>query len=117
MKSCFVFAVSLAGLAAATPAGARIARCVVIVEGRSLLDGPCEFRREDRDGSFSLSAVNAQDWLMADAGTMSLSVTKPGVAEVFVVQERSSRWGQAKRSKAEKACWIGTAANFKICAY
>jgi hypothetical protein len=117
MIAPFVLTIILAGLAAVTPAQARIARCVVIVESRSLLDGPCEFRSEDRDGSFSLAAVNAQDWLMPDAGTISLWVTKPGLAEVFVVQARSSRWGQAKRSKTDRACWIGAEGSYKICAY
>jgi hypothetical protein len=116
-KALLVFAITLAGLAAAKPAEARVARCVVVVEGQSILDGPCEFRSEDRKGSFSLAAVNAQEWLMPYAGTISIWVTKPGMSEVFVVQERSSRWGKAKRSRTDRACWIGIEGSFKICAY
>ena len=117
MKTWLILATEVVGLTAVTPAEARLARCWVAVEGRSLLDGPGEFRREDRDGSISISAVNSQDRLMANAGTMSIRVTKPGSAAVFVVQETSSSWGPAQRSKTDKACWIGASGSFKICAY
>jgi hypothetical protein len=117
MKAPFIIALIGGGLAVACPAEAKIARCVIVVEGRVGLDGPCNFQSEGRGGSFSLAAVNPQNWLMRDAGTMSLWVTKPGIADVFVVQERASRWGKARRSKTDKACWIGIESSFKICAY
>jgi hypothetical protein len=105
------------GLAVSSPAHARTARCVVAVEGRVLMNGPCDFQPEGRDGSFSLVAVNPQAWLMPDVGTLSLRVMKPGVAEIFVVGERASRWGPARRSKTKKACWVGSRGDFRICAY
>ena len=109
--------VVVSAIAAASPAHGRTARCVVTVEGRLILNGPCDFRTEDREGSFSMAALNPQAWLTTDIGTLSLRVTKTGFGEVFVVGERASRWGTARRSKSPKACWIGSAGNFTICAY
>jgi hypothetical protein len=117
MKAALFLAAILGGLAAAFPAEAKIARCVVEVEGRLMLNDRCDFRSEASDGSFSLAAVNPRNWLMPGAGTILLQVTRPGLAEVFVVGERSSRWGEARRSKTDEACWIGSKGSFKICAY
>jgi hypothetical protein len=117
MKLLFLLIVAIVGMAVASPAQAKTARCVVTVEGRTMMNGPCKFQREDGEGSFSLSAVNPRAWLTFEVSSLALSVTEPGLAEVFVVGERASRWGTARRSKADKACWIGSAGNFKICAY
>jgi hypothetical protein len=47
---------------------------------------------------------------------ISVSVVRPGVAEVRGLTKRgiNSRWGEARRSKSNRACWVGE--DFKICA-
>jgi hypothetical protein len=117
MKLLLLITIVIVGVALASPAHAKAARCVVTVEKRTIIDGPCSFQAEDGDGSFSLAAVNPQAWLTSEVGSLALWVKKPGFGEVFVVGERASRWGTARRSKTDKACWIGSAGNFKICAY
>lgn len=113
----FLIAALVAGIAVVPPAQAKIARCVVTVEDRLIMNGPCNFQAEGGDGSFSLGAVNPRAWLAPEVGSLALWVSKPGHAEVFVVAERASRWGAARRSRNDKACWIGRAGFFKICAY
>ena len=42
---------------------------------------------------------------------------QPGVAEVYGITTSgiNSRWGPARRSSKDKACWVGT--DFSICVY
>ncbi|WP_017295364.1 hypothetical protein [Geminocystis herdmanii] len=46
-----------------------------------------------------------------------MAIIKSGVAEVrgLTTAGINSRWGEARRSKSDKACWVGD--DFTICAY
>ena len=48
---------------------------------------------------------------------VSVYMLSPGVAEVrgLIKHGMNSRWGPAKRSQQDPACWTG--ADFEICAY
>lgn len=93
---------------------ARPARCVVNSAGAAAYNGKCEFSSET-GGSFSIMATGKPAF--NGATVISVSVTLPGVAEVRGLTRDgiNSRWGEAKRSKEDPACWVGS--DFKICVY
>jgi hypothetical protein len=97
-----------------TNAIAKPARCVVTSNGAPAYDGKCDFSAE-KGGSFSIKPIGRDAF---DGATIiSISVTLPGVAEVRGLTRDgiNSRWGEAKRSASDRACWVGD--DFKICVY
>lgn len=94
---------------------ARPARCVVIGAGMTPYKGKCDFSADDGGGSFSITPTGKPAF--GGATVINVSVISPGVAEVrgLTRDAISSRWGEAKRAKADPACWIGS--DFKICVY
>ncbi|CCJ06386.1 hypothetical protein [Methylocystis sp. SC2] len=93
---------------------ARPARCVIASNGAPAYNGACDFSAEDR-GSFSITPAGKRAF--NGATVVSVFVTSPGVAEVRGLTRDgiNSRWGEAKRSKTDPACWVGD--DFKICVY
>ncbi len=108
--------VSLLVLAQAqTPIQASEAFCVI--EGaydEIQFQGNCIFKQYGGNGSFSLES---SDGLIAGRSSISVSIIEPGIAEVrgLTTDGINSRWGTAKRSKSDLACWVGS--DFSICAY
>jgi hypothetical protein len=101
-------------LFAATAAEAQPARCVIASAGSATWRGPCDFRAE-RGGSFSVSPYRGS---FGDGiGVISVSLIGPGVADVrgLTSDGVNSRWGEARRSNRDRACWIGE--DFSICVY
>lgn len=94
---------------------ARSARCVVIGAGAPPYKGKCDFSADDGVGSFSITPTGKPAF--GGATVINVSVISPGVAEVRGLTRDgiSSRWGEAKRSKTDPACWVGS--DFKICVY
>lgn len=90
-------------------------RCVVVRGGETVAQGPCQFESDGDDGSFYVDLLSAA----ATAGTNPISVTLVGrgLAEVRGVTEDglNSRWGEARRDKADRACWTGE--DFTVCAW
>lgn len=107
------FALLLApGAAAARDAGCRIEQA-----GRVVLDRICDFTPDGRDGSFALSPRGGgQGALFGPILMVSVSVIEPGLAEVRGLTRDgiNSRWGTARRSVRDRACWEGS--DFRICA-
>ncbi len=95
-------------------ADARPAKCVVLGNGMTPYKGRCNFT-PDVGGSFGIEPIGKSGF---DGVTMvSVAIVSPGVAEVRGLTRDgiNSRWGEAKRSKADPACWLGS--DFKICVY
>lgn len=97
------------------PAQAADAFCVV--KGASdeiLFRGDCLFEQFGGNGSFSLEAPSG---LIAGRELINVYITEPGIAEVRGLTPNgiNSRWGKARRSNSDSACWIGR--DFTICAY
>ena len=94
-------------------AAAKPAHCVV--ESGPGYVGPCTFSPFGGNGSFSLS--RPQQPILPNISTISVTITRPGEAEVrgLTTWGINSRWGSASRSRADAACWVGT--DFRICAY
>lgn len=104
-------------LLAAAPslAQTKTARCDVGNDHGQRYRGPCRFVVE-RGGSFSVSRAGTAP-LIGAITLVSVTVTDPGAAEVRGVTTTgaNSRWGEAKRSKKDPACWRGS--DFWVCAY
>ncbi|MGD9656797.1 MAG: hypothetical protein AB7U61_04015 [Methylocystis sp.] len=95
-------------------ASARPAKCVVIGNGMTPYRATCKFT-PDSGGSFAIGPIGKPGF---DGVTLiSVAIVSPGVAEVRGLTREgiNSRWGEAKRSKADPACWVGS--DFKICVY
>jgi hypothetical protein len=93
-----------------------VVQCTVRQGGQTVLDAPCEFLADGKNGSFSLQATGRQGELFPGILDVSVSVVSPGVAEVrgLTAAGINSRWGEARRSKKDRACWTGD--DFEICA-
>ena len=93
----------------------RAARCVVTSAGTPTWRGPCLFEAE-RGGSFTITRPGGA----AFGGTItaiSLGIVSPGVGEVRGLTRDgiNSRWGEARRSPRDRACWQGE--EFSVCVY
>lgn len=99
----------------ATAAEARPARCVIASAGAPTYRGPCEFT-PDRGGSFAVSPGRVANFPNG-ISIISLFIISPGVGEVrgLTRQGINSRWGEARRSRRDPACWVG--ADFSLCVY
>lgn len=109
-----LFALAPMLLFAATAAEARPARCVIASAGNQTWRGPCDFQAE-QGGSFSVSPMRGS--FPGGISDISVSMVGGGVAEVRGLTSRgiNSRWGEARRSSRDRACWIGS--DFSVCAY
>ena len=98
-------------------AHARDARCSITEGRRITFNGPCDFSPDGRDGSFSLSSRRPQGYLLKEISVLSVSITAPGVVEVRGLTSAgiNSRWGEARRSQRDPACWVGS--DFQVCAW
>jgi hypothetical protein len=109
-----LIAACAASVLVASGALARPARCVLT--GSIAYNGKCDFSPETGNGGFSLSPIKPKSF---PAGIDPISVYKidKETAEVRGLTKLgiSSRWGEAKRSKKDPACWEGS--DFRICVY
>ena len=99
----------------ATAAEARPARCVVTASSEPAYRGACDFVPGTK-GSFMLAPARGRHFPGA-ATSLSLTIVAPGVAELRGLTREgiNSRWGEARRSRRDRACWDG--ANFRLCVY
>lgn len=106
----------LALLALVTAADARDAGCRIEQAGQVVLDRTCDFQPDGRDGSFTLSSRDGLGALFGRVSMVSVSMIEPGLAEVrgLTRDGLGSRWGMARRSQRDGACWQGD--DFRICA-
>ena len=92
---------------------ARPVRCLIAGAGLNYR-GKCDFTPSG--GSFSISPIGRASF-PGGVNPVSVAVVAPGVAEVRGLTREgiNSRWGEARRSKRDPACWEGS--DFRICAY
>lgn len=92
----------------------RIARCVVSTE-EAPYRGPCRFLPE-AGGSFALEPVRGRRFF-GDITNISVAIVGRGEAEVsgLTTSGINSRWGSARRSRRDPACWEGQ--DFSVCVY
>lgn len=115
----FAAAASLLALAAADALAqgkSRLVDCRVESEGKVQVSGKCRFT-PDEGGSFTIEHADPKRTVFfGEIMSITVSVISPGLAEVrgLTRQGVNSRWGEAKRSAQDRACWQGS--DFKICA-
>jgi hypothetical protein len=108
-------ALAMAG-AAAAQGKSKLADCRVESEGKVQMNGKCRFT-PDQGGSFTIEHPDPKRTIFfGEIMSITVSIVSPGVAEVrgLTRQGVNSRWGEARRSAQDRACWQG--ADFKICA-
>jgi hypothetical protein len=112
------FLIALAIFASALPANAaqaRQARCRLQSAYGERFEAPCDFRVVS-GGGFSIAPIAPRRTILG-ASIVNVAVIAPGRAEVSGLTSSgiNSRWGPAKRSAADRACWVGS--DFRICVY
>ncbi len=102
----------LAIIAASGSAMARPARCVIT--GSVPYKGKCDFMNSG--ASFSIAPIGRNSF-PGGINPVSVAVVSPGIAEVRGLTREgiNSRWGEARRSKRDPACWESS--DFRICVY
>lgn len=100
----------------AAMAADRIVKCQIDSGNQTVYEGKCVFI-PDRKGSFALANPEKNKPLTDTVTIVSVSIIEKGVAEVrgLTSDGINSRWGEAKRSVKDKACWQGE--DFKVCAW
>lgn len=113
-------AVAVLGASLAAPCLAqgksRLVDCRVESEGKVQVAGKCRFT-PDQGGSFTLEHADPKRMVFfGEIMSVTVSIVSAGVAEVrgLTRQGVNSRWGEARRSARDRACWEG--ADFRICA-
>lgn len=111
----FLFFATIVSLAAAVVAAPRPARCVVASAGEATWQGPCRFEAE-RGGSFTVTPAQAGSFA-GGIQVISLTILEPDVGDVRGLTRDgiNSRWGAARRSTRDRACWVGS--DFSLCVY
>ena len=92
----------------------RPARCVIDAAGAPRWAGACSFDARP-GGSFTVTPTRGR---FANGTTsLSLDIVRPGQAEVRGMTSLgiNSRWGPARRSSRDRACWVGS--DFSLCVY
>ncbi len=114
MKQLFVILIALFVFSHYAQAADKTAKCEIKSGSNTVFNGKCKFMPE-AGGSFSLS--NFSEKPMFDEVTIvSVTIVEKGVAEVrgLTTRGNNSRWGEAKRSTKDPACWVGS--DFIVCA-
>ena len=95
--------------------GRRLVDCRVESEGKVQVSGKCRFV-PDEGGTFTLQNADPNQPLYGEILMVTVAVVSPGNADVRGLTRYgiNSRWGAAKRSARDPACWEG--ADFRICA-
>jgi hypothetical protein len=95
------------------PAKSKIASCRISSSGKVEFNGRCRFNA-DRGGSFTIGPVRGSR-LYGVILSVSVTIVRRGVAEVRGLTSSgiNSRWGPAKRSRRNPACWVGS--DFRVC--
>ena len=102
----------------ASPAQAMApARCVIQGAGLPAYSGPCSFfSLRGGGGGFRVLGPPGEPFVEG-IRSVTMNITQPDVGEVYG-QTRdgvNSRWGTARRSRQDPACWAG--ADFSVCVY
>ena len=94
----------------------RKVKCQIDSNGEPSYKGSCLFL-PDTNGSFALENLAKYKPLTGTVSMISVTVIEKGVAEVrgLTADGINSRWGEAKRSAKDQACWEGE--DFKVCAW
>ena len=113
----FLFTTIVMSIMTQTQKSAQGADAFCVIKGASSeiqFSGNCIFEQFGGNGSFSIKSPSG---LIVGRSLISVSIIQPGIAEVrgLTTSGINSRWGEARRSDSDTACWVGS--DFTICAY
>jgi hypothetical protein len=116
MKKLIPLLTVLLLISGSTIAADRVVKCQIDSAGSPTYKGKCLFV-PDTNGSFALLNPQKNKPLLIGITDVSVFIIEKGVAEVrgLTTDGINSRWGEAKRSTEDKACWVGE--DFKVCAW
>jgi hypothetical protein len=116
MKKSIPLLTVLLLISGSTIAADKIVKCQIDSAGEQAYKGKCLFI-PDTKGSFALANPQKNKPLFDGITDVSVFIIEKGVAEVrgLTTDGINSRWGEAKRSTEDKACWVGE--DFKVCAW
>jgi hypothetical protein len=121
MKIFIAMAALLLMMAGQVLAADRVVKCRIDASNDSgktvvVYKGKCLFMPE-KGGSFSLSHPVSKDKPLYDSILVVSVYVEGAAAEVRGLTKDgiNSRWGIAKRSAKDKACWVGE--DFRVCAW
>ncbi|MCP4934482.1 MAG: hypothetical protein GY927_09830 [bacterium] len=99
-----------------SPAIARNAKCLITSGNSTQFRRVCDFQAEP-NGSFSLTNTKKSGRFFGDTVVVSVTVLSKNRADIRGLTKSgiNSRWGSVKRSRKDRACWVGS--DFKICAW
>jgi len=114
MQNMLIGLAILFAVATTAQAADKTVKCEIESGTMKVFNGKCKFMSE-AGGSFSLSNFSEKP-LFDEVEIVSVTIIEKGLAEVrgLTTRGNNSRWGEAKRSSKDPACWVG--ADFKICA-
>jgi hypothetical protein len=92
----------------------KLVKCEISSSGQKYI-GDCKFSPQ-KGGTFTLSnTISGKTLGKTGISSVTVFISAKDIAQVSGEMGGSiSRWGQAKRSPKDKACWIGD--DFKVCA-
>lgn len=110
LKFLSIIAIAMIPLSALS--ATKTANCEVYTHDDSY-EGKCIFTSE-KGGSFSIRKPKGR--ILPNITDINVYIVETGVAEVrgLTTGGINSRWGEARRSTTDRACWIGD--DFEICA-
>jgi hypothetical protein len=121
MKTFIAMAALLLMMASQAVAADRVVKCQIDSandKGKTVVAyrGKCLFSTE-KGGAFSLSHPSSKNKPLYGSILVVSVAIEGGAAEVRGLTKDgiNSRWGIAKRSSKDKACWAGD--DFKVCAW
>lgn len=122
MRLIVALALLAVALSSVTSAKGRVVDCrISSLDGAYVqFKGRCQFTPEP-GGSFSLSDASGKAKFYSTISVVSVYLTGKDTADVsgLVLDPagggHNSRWGEAKRSTKDRACWDGS--DFQICAW
>src|SRR5215813_12606660 len=97
-------------------ASEKIVSCLIKSKGALPFKGKCLFLKEE-GSSFSLHNADKSKPILEGISDIHVYIVEKDVADVrgLTLDGINSRWGEAKRSSKDKACWVGS--DFQICAW
>lgn len=121
-KIARIIAITLVAISSQAMAKDSVVKCQIDGNNDSgkleaLYKGSCVFAPYGKNGSFLLANPEKNKNLTPNVISITVDIIKKDEAEVrgLTTDGINSRWGEAKRSESNKACWEGS--DFKVCAW
>ena len=113
-SAVFILACGVLMSSAWVGAAPKAAVCQIEEGGRQLYKGKCQFEAQG-GGSVYISHPSFVRSVGVEGLMVVVERKNQAVVQATRIGGGGSMWGEATRSQAQKACWLGS--DFKICAW